>query len=88
MADLLWTMNRPGNALPSPIITIAGFAVPTAIAIALSSTGMVISRRAGLRPWLSAAALRLSLAFVALCTLGAALFVVTMLQGLDALSNF
>lgn len=52
------------------------------------SAGMVISRRAGYRPWFSAAALYLSLGFVALCALGAVLFVVAMLQGLQALSNF
>ncbi|GEM30510.1 hypothetical protein NN3_15170 [Nocardia neocaledoniensis NBRC 108232] len=88
LADLLWMINRPGNALPSPAVTIGSFAGPAAVAITLSSAGMVISRRAGYRPWLSSTALCLSLGFVALCTLGAVLFVVAMLQGMEALSNF
>ncbi|UGT55209.1 hypothetical protein [Nocardia asteroides] len=88
LVDLVWMVNRPGNELPSPAVTIGSFAGPAALAIALSSAGMVISRRAGRRPWLSSAALYLSLGFVALCALGAVLFVVAMLQGLEALSNF
>ncbi|WP_280302417.1 hypothetical protein [Nocardia neocaledoniensis] len=88
LTDLLWMINRPGNELPSPAVTIGSFAGPAALAIALSSAGIVLSRRAGHRPWLSSTALCLSLAFIALCALGTVLFVVTMLQGLEALSNF
>ncbi|WP_280346412.1 hypothetical protein [Nocardia neocaledoniensis] len=88
VADLVWMVNRPGNELPPPTVTIGSFAVPAAIAIALSSAGIVISRRAGLRSWLSSTALCLSLSFVVLCGIGAAAYVVAMLQGLEALSNF
>lgn len=88
VADLVWMMNRPGVELPTVVVTIGSFAAPAAIAIAVSLAGVVVSRRAGLRPWLSAVALRLSLSFVALCGVGAFAYVVLMLRGLDALSRF
>ncbi|MFF0546017.1 hypothetical protein ACFYTF_24575 [Nocardia thailandica] len=88
VAVLIWTMDRPGNELPHPAVTIGTFTGPAAIAIAVSSTGIVVSRRAGIRPWLSPVALRLALGYIVLCGVGVVAYVALMLQGLDALSKF